>query len=123
MKVLSDREELLVLGFILENPALYLNEVQQKLFDATGILISPPTICRIIRRNGFTRKKIQQVATQRRYDYRGDFMAEVAFYRQEQFVWIINSAANKSNEFILRHILNILSFVQEKIRRNPNTTF
>ena len=39
MKVLSDREELLVLGFILENPALYLNEVQQKLFDTTGTLL------------------------------------------------------------------------------------
>ena len=30
-----------------------------------------------------------------RYDYRGDFMAEVAFYRQEQFVWIDESGCDK----------------------------
>jgi hypothetical protein len=81
--------------FILENPALFLKEIRKKLFDATSMLVSPSTICRLICRHGFTRKKIQQIATQRRYDYRGDFMAEVSFYRQDQFVWIDESGCDK----------------------------
>ena len=58
----------------LDNPALYLNE---KLFDVDhNVVVSPPTMCRIIRRHGFTRKKIQQIASQRCSEYRGDFMAD-----------------------------------------------
>ena len=95
--VLSQHEELLVVGFLLDNPALYLNEICQKLFDVTNVVVSVPAMCRIIRRHGFTRKKIQQIASQRCSEYRGDFMAEAQFYKREQFVWIDESGCDKSD--------------------------
>ena len=85
-RVLSEREELMVVGLLLDNPALYLNEICQKLFDVTNTVVSAPTMCRIIRRNGFTRKKIQQIASQRCIQFRGAFMAKIQLYRREQFV-------------------------------------
>ena len=47
---------------LLENPALYLNELCLMIKQATSIDISPPTVCRVIRRpvkrltSGFTKK-------------------------------------------------------------------
>ena len=95
MRLLSEHEELLVIGFLLDNPALYLNEVCQKLFDVTNIMVSVPTMCRIIQRHGFTRKKIQQIASQRCIQFRSEFMAEVLLYKREQFVWIDESGCDK----------------------------
>ena len=74
---------------------LYLNEICQKVFDVSNIMVSAPTVCRIIHRHGFTRKKIQQIALQRRIQYRGEFMAEVQLYKKEQFVWIDETGCDK----------------------------
>ena len=57
-RVLSGHEELLVVGLLLGNLALYLSEICQKLYDVTNTVVSAPTVCRVIRRHGFTRKKI-----------------------------------------------------------------
>ena len=73
-RVHSGYEEFLVVGLLLD---IYLSDVCQKMFDLTKIVVSAPTICRIIRRHGLTRKKIQQIALQRSFQYRGEFMAEV----------------------------------------------
>ena len=80
-RVLSGHEELLIVGLLLENPGLYLNEICQKVFDVSNIMVSAPTVCRIIHRHGFTRKKIQQIALQRRLQYRSKFIAEVQLYK------------------------------------------
>ena len=47
MRALSSQEELIVIGLLLDNPALYLSEVCQMISQITGILISPPTVCRV----------------------------------------------------------------------------
>ena len=35
------------------------------ILDTTGVVVSEATICRLLRRHGFTRKKIRHVALQR----------------------------------------------------------
>ena len=92
-RILTEHEELFIVGLLLDNPALYLREVCQ-VFDVSSIVVSEPTVCRIIHRHGFTRKRIQQIASQRS-QYRGKFMAEVQFYKTEQFVWIDESGCDK----------------------------
>ena len=62
----------------MKNPGLYLDEIKlKKIKDATRASVSGSTICRVLQRNGYTRKKIVQVARQRCTEFRGLFMAEV----------------------------------------------
>ena len=55
---LSQHDELIIVGLLLDDPSLYMSEVCQKISMLAGIDVSPATICRVIHRNGFTRKKI-----------------------------------------------------------------
>lgn len=56
--------------------------------EATGVTVSASTICRILKKNGFTRKKVQNVAKQRSIEYRAQFRAHSMLYRMDQFVWV-----------------------------------
>ena len=87
--------ELYILGLLLENPSLHLGEMCQKIHSTFGMLVTPSTVCRIIKRNGFTRKKIQQVAKQRSVEFRGRFFAEVQHYHPNQFVWVDESGCDR----------------------------
>ena len=51
-RILTEQQELLVIGLLLDAPTLYLSEVCQMVLRITGVQVSPPTICRIIHRNG-----------------------------------------------------------------------
>ena len=62
-KKIDDHTELYIIGMVMENPSLYLGEVCQQLQEALGISISPPTVCRLLKAYGITRKKIRQIAT------------------------------------------------------------
>ena len=46
---------------MMENPGLYLVEICQRILEATGDTVSGYTVCRAMKRNGYTRKKIRQV--------------------------------------------------------------
>lgn len=62
---LDEYHELYIIGILMENPSLYLSEIIcQMVYTATGIKISGPTVCRIVRKNGYTRKKIRRIARQ-----------------------------------------------------------
>ena len=55
-KKLDNLHELYVIALIHENPALYLHEICAKIFEATGVTVSGPTVCKVLHRNGFTRR-------------------------------------------------------------------
>ena len=61
---LNEYEELLLTGLILEQPQLYISEMRKHIHDVIGLEVSNTTICRILGKHGFTRKKIRQVAQQ-----------------------------------------------------------
>ena len=85
---LSDDMELFIIGLVLENPGIYLSEVCKEVEDISGIVVSDSTVCKLIRRHGLTRKKIQQIALQRSSQIRGEFMGTVLLHRKDQFVWL-----------------------------------
>ena len=60
--MLSQHDEFIIVGLLLDDPLTYLSEVYQKIFMLAGLEVSPATIYRVIHRNGFTRKKLQQTA-------------------------------------------------------------
>ena len=72
---LDGHHELFIIATIHENPSLYLHQICQAIYDATGVMVSGSTVCRVLQRNGFTRKKVQQVAKERCIEFRTAFMA------------------------------------------------
>ena len=56
-RALDIHTELHVIGFVMENPSVYLSEVCYNIHDIFGEAVSPPTICRLLKRYGISRKK------------------------------------------------------------------
>ena len=65
LRALDEHSELIIIGLILESPTLYLDEVVQEVKEITSLTVSPTTICRLLKRYGFTRKRVRQIASQR----------------------------------------------------------
>ena len=82
----------------MENPGLYLDEIKFKIKEATRVTVSGSTICRVLQRNGYMRKKILQVARQRSTEFRGLFLAEVLQYPHEFFVWVDETGSDNRNQ-------------------------
>ena len=64
----NSREELQILTIILEEPKLYLRELCTRIENLIGVRSSPPSICRLLKRHGITRKHVQLAAKQRSVD-------------------------------------------------------
>lgn len=63
----------------------------------SSVIVSGPTVCRLIRHTSYTRKKIMQAAKQRCFDFRGAFMANVLQYDQKFFVWVETGCGKKDH--------------------------
>ena len=87
-RLLSGTVELLILAMLWNDCTTYLSEICQRIQMLLGIQVSSSTICRIIHRNGLTRKKVQQVALQRSLEYRAVYMSEILLFDREMCVWV-----------------------------------
>ena len=67
------------------------------ILDTTGVIVSEATICRLLRRHGFTRKKIRHVALQRSTELRALFMAQALSFPREFFVWVDETGSDARN--------------------------
>ena len=85
---MSKQNELFVLGVVLANSSMFMHEVCQEVRQVFGIVISPPSICRLLHSYGITRKKIQQIALQRSYTLRGAFRAQCSLFDPDIFVFV-----------------------------------
>ena len=94
LRKLDDHHELYILGLIYNNPALQLHEICNKVEEITGVVVSAPTVCRLLSRNGITHKKIRQVALQRCSNMRAQFIAKISFYPVHQLVWVDETRYN-----------------------------
>lgn len=88
LRCLNDSDELYVIGLVLENPGMYLQEICQEIYNVTCKQVSASTVCRLLARHGFTRKKIQKVAKQRSVALRALFMARMRSYDRNLLVWV-----------------------------------
>ena len=88
MRRLDDHHELLILGAVFSNPSLYLQELCELVRVATGVSVSGSTACRLLRRNGLSRKKMQQIAKQRCTDFRAAYMAQILQFPKEWLVFV-----------------------------------
>lgn len=95
---LDGHHELLILGLLMENPAMYLVEICAKIQEVTGTTVSGATVCRLLQKHGYTRKKIRQVAKQRCEELRGLFMARVFNYPREFLVWCYDTGSDRRDQ-------------------------
>ena len=89
--------ELFIVGLVLESPALQLQEVCKAVQELSGAAVSPSTVCRLLKRHGFTRKKMRYVALQRSSQFRADFMTEILQYRRDQLVWVDETGCDRKD--------------------------
>ena len=81
----DDLHELYVIALLHENPGLYLREICSMINEVTGISVSGSTVCRILHKNGISRKKLSKIALQRSDEQRGAFMANILQYPRDFF--------------------------------------
>ena len=75
-------QQLVLLRIVLQNPGLYLNDIQSKLFTAIGQTVSGATICQTLHHMVCTRQALQHIAIQRSEE-RAKFMAEISTYNPD----------------------------------------
>ena len=85
---LHEHDVVLLIQMVCENPSVHLHEVQLKLHEVTGTEASIYTIilCRSLKRNGFSRKKVQSIALQRSDRVQAEYQAEVSVYESSMLV-------------------------------------
>ena len=74
-KLLGDMEQLVLLRLILNNPGIYLSEIQASLISRFCVTVDVSTICRTLKFMGCTRQVIQRVELQLSDERRAKFMA------------------------------------------------
>lgn len=95
--LLSDFEQTLLLQLIIDNPSIYLAEIQARLDDITGTYVHVSTICRTLHHLGITRKKIEHTAFQRSEDLRARFMSDISIFDPNTLIWIDESGFRQRN--------------------------
>lgn len=93
--LMGDFEQITLLRLILENPGIYLEELQDRLLVIFGVLVSVPTICRTLKCMGCTRQAMHRVALQRSDALRARFMAEISVYDPHMFVWLDETGCDR----------------------------
>ena len=81
-------DEYLLVQLLTENPGMYLSEMKRKLNEVTGVITTESTICRTLKRLGFTRKKLQNVALQRCSVLIAEYQSEVSMYDSSLFIFL-----------------------------------
>ena len=96
---LSDREDLLILDAIFENPGIYLDELQSRLKDVFGTEISLSVICQTVKNMGLTRQRLKHVVVRRSEEERAKFMIQVQGIPASCFVWVDETGSDRRNSF------------------------
>ena len=99
---LSEFEELTVLQSFLNNPGIYLREVQTELYDITGSWVDCATLCRTAERLGLTRQKMKRVAIRCSEIIRAQFMAEIEAFDPDMILFIDETGCDRRN--LVRHL-------------------
>ena len=92
---LTNAVQLTVLNLVLEKPGIYLWEIQQELMWICGAYVSPSSLCNMLKRNNFTRKKMQLIAQQRDEQLRATFAIDVSLYTDDLLVFIDETGCDR----------------------------
>jgi len=91
---LDNYHEMSIIGLVLDSPQLQLTELIMHVKEATNKTVDTSTICRLLARFGFTRKKLQRVALQRSLTFQATFVANTYIFSRDRFVWVDETGCN-----------------------------
>ncbi len=97
-RTLDALEEMTLVQSLLNKPDMYLQELKQELIQVTGTNVSLSTVCRTLKRLGFSRKKLRHIAVQRSEERRLEFMEEMAYFNSDMLVWTDECGSDRRNE-------------------------
>ena len=80
LRLLGNFEQLTLLQIILQNPGIYFDEIQTKLRDIFGVLVSVSTMCKTLKHMACTWEAMCHVAEQKDDRLRVEFMADISIY-------------------------------------------
>jgi len=66
---LDEGDEFSIIGTVMQHPNMHLLEICKEIELLSGVSVSPSTICRLLKRYNFSRKKLQFIATERNPNY------------------------------------------------------
>ena len=94
-KKLSVDEEVAVIEAVVENPALYLSDLQQYVLHTMGKSISISTICKLLQKQGFSHKKLSLIAQQRNDELREQYVQDVSVYDPEMLIFLDETGCDR----------------------------
>ena len=89
--------QLFLLNLVVQQPGIYLHEIQREVQNFLQLTISIPTICRFLQENGFSRQKLRQIALQRDDLLRKQYIIDVSLYSTEMFIFVDETGADNRN--------------------------
>ena len=91
-KKLSIHDELAIFGKVLDDPSVYLHELQHHVFHTSGNNISTSSICRFLHQQCFSHKKLTFRAQQRSEQLREKYTEEMSLYNPETLIFVMKLA-------------------------------
>ena len=88
-------DEFVIIENILERPGIYLHELQNDIKQTTGTDVDVSTICRFLKRNNFSRKKLSHIALQRNAELRSQFLTDISVYNPEMLLFVDETGCNR----------------------------
>jgi len=95
--LLSQYDEIILIELLSKQPSLYLHELRYELSQSTGTLEDCSTICRSLKRLGFSRQHICHITLQQSDNERMEFLAEIAAFEPRMLVWLDETGCNRRN--------------------------
>ena len=114
---LSDYDEFVLIEILLEQPSKYLHELQQEIENSTGTQIDMSTICRFLKRNNFSRKRLNHVALQRNAFLREQFMSDMSIYDPDMLLFIDETGSDRHyrKSMVMRAFKTTSNFVVTRL--------
>ena len=94
-KTLTVYDELLIIQSVLDNPSIYLHELQRRVEETTSTSVTESAICRFLHRQNFSRKKLTKIASQRSEELREKFLIDCSAYEPEMLVFVDETGCDR----------------------------
>ena len=95
LQKVTDVDKFVLIEAVVEQPGIYLHELQQHLLHETGTQLSLSSICNFLHHNGFTRQKLARVALQRSDRLRSQYLENISIFKADMLVFIDESGSDR----------------------------
>lgn len=92
---LSKPVQLTVLQLVLAKPDIYLWQIKQELKFFFDLDVCASSICKLLRKSNFSRKKLQLVAAQQDIEIRTQYTSDVSVYSQHNLIFLDETGCDR----------------------------